>query len=109
MAGLADTNVVDLVAQDSAGRVLVIMVETRSWREDPNQPSQLREKLNAYADFILNGGLAQRFPETAGQPVDIQLDCTEAPTEQIKAIIDHGADGLRRLGIGFRLKVRGTD
>jgi hypothetical protein len=106
MAGLAETNVVDLVAQDAEGTVLVVMVETRPWGADPDQAPQLRAKINAYAGFILDGALARNYPETAGKRVDIQLACPEAPVGEIAAITEHGAAQLQKFEIGFRLAVK---
>jgi hypothetical protein len=70
MAGLADTNTVDVVAQDAAGQVLVVMVETRRWGMDRAQSSQLRAEINAYAGFITDGSLLRRYPEAAGQKIE---------------------------------------
>jgi len=103
MAGVADTNTIDIVAQDAAGKFLVVMVETRPWGSDPNQPAQLREKINAYAGFILDGSLARRYPETGGCHVVIQLDCCQAPSDEIAAIIKIAEVQLLKSGIGFRV------
>lgn len=106
MAGIADIDMIDLVGQNADGRFLIIMVETRRWGEDPNQGTQLRQKINAYAGFITDGSLARHYPETTGQPVDIQLDCVEAPSGEFVTITDHATAHLLKLGIGFRINVR---
>jgi len=105
MAGVEQANVVDVVGQDASGRYLVIMVESRTWGADNAQASQLKEKINAYVGFIMDGSLARSYPETAGQPVDIQLNCVEAPSGQFAAIVEHTAAWLLRFGIGFRVHV----
>jgi hypothetical protein len=106
MVGLADTDTIDVVAQDAAGQVLVLMVETRPWGADRAQPAQLRAKINTYAGFISDGSLLRRYPETAGHRVLIQLDCLEPPGGEFTAIIDHATTKLSQLGIGFRVNVR---
>jgi hypothetical protein len=105
LAGVAQTNVVDIVGQDASGRYLVIMVEARPWGSDASQASQLKEKINAYAGFIMDGSLARQYPETARQPVDIQLDCCETPSGEFATILSHAAAQLQRLGIGMRINV----
>ncbi|HEY4026123.1 MAG TPA: DUF6572 domain-containing protein [Candidatus Dormibacteraeota bacterium] len=106
MAGLQDPDVVDLVAQDADGRYLVVMVEERPWGADPDQPRQLREKINAYAGFVLDGELARRHPEIGlGADVRIQLNCPQQPEGEIAAIAQHAAAQLGRLGIGFAVRV----
>lgn len=106
MAGLADTETVDIVAQDAAGDVLVVMVETRRWGADRAQPAQLRAKINAYAGFITDGSLLRRYPDAAGHRVFIQLDCAEPLAGEFAAIVDHATAKLSPLGIGFRVNVR---
>jgi uncharacterized protein DUF6572 len=106
MAGVADTETIDLVAQDAAGQVLVVMVETRRWGADSAQPAQLRAKLNAYAGFITDGSLLRRYPETAGRTVLIQLDCPEPPAGEFAVVIDHATGKLSQLGVGFRVNIR---
>jgi hypothetical protein len=108
MAGLADSETIDLVAQDATGQVLVVMVETRRWGTDRAQPDQLRAKINAYTGFVTNGDLLRRYPEVAGQKVLIQLDCAERPVGEVAAIIDYATVSLGRLGVGFRVNVRSS-
>jgi len=105
MGGIAQANVVDIVGQDSSGRFLVIMVESRAWGAEEAQAAQLKEKINAYAGFIMDGSLARKFPETVGEPVDIQLNCPETPTGEFAEILAHAATQLQRVGIGLRVNV----
>lgn len=106
MAGVQDTNVIDVVGHDpSSGEYLVIMVEERPWGADPDQAEQLRKKINSYAGYIVDGTLAKQFPETSGQRVRIQLNCWEAPSGQFAGITDHAAAQLDKLQIGFSVRV----
>ncbi len=105
MPGVAQANVVDVVGQDACGRYLMIMIESRAWGSDVAQASQLKEKINAYAGFIMDGTLARQYPESAGQPVDIQLNCCEAPSGEFASVLDHAARQLQRLGVGLRVNV----
>ena len=105
MAGLEDPDVVDVVGEDATGVVLVIMVESRRWGADADQPSQFKNKVNAYVGFILDGGLRQHFPDFADKPVAIQLDCAEAPTGEIASLVQQTGPLLAELGIGFRVNV----
>jgi hypothetical protein len=105
MAGLEDPNTVDLVGLGADGRALMIMVESRMWGTAEAQGRQLREKINAYAGFVIDGSLARLYPETTGRPVDVQLDCIDIPNGEVAAIIEHAGRQLAKLGIGFRLNV----
>ncbi len=106
MTGVADTDTVDLIAQDVDGTYLVIMIEDRPWGATAEQEAQLREKINTYAGYVLDGGLVQTYPETAGQPVGIRLDCRDEPTGHVAHIIHHAAAELAMHGIGFQVSPR---
>lgn len=106
MSGLHDADTIDVVAQDADGHYALIMVEERPWDADPAQSLQLRDKVNAYAGYILDGSLARAYPETADQPVRIQLDCVQEPSGEILTIIEHTREQLERFSIGWRLNVR---
>jgi len=105
MAGVQDPMVIDVVGQDASGEYVVIMVEERPWDADPRQPMQLREKVNAYAGFILGGTLAQHYPQTAGHRVRVQLNCPQEPSGDIAIIAEHARAQLEKLGIGFTVRV----
>jgi len=105
MAGIEDANVIDLVGDDGAGECLVVMVETRPWDASPDQSEQLKQKMNAYAGYILDGTLARQFPKTKGKPVRIRLDCSEQPNTEIAVIVDWAARQLREYGIRVEVKV----
>jgi len=105
MAGIEDANVIDLVGEDGAGECLVVMVETRPWSASPDQPEQLKQKMNSYAGYILDGTLACQFPETKGKPVRIRVDCSEQPNTEIAVIVEWAARQLREHGIRVEVKV----
>jgi hypothetical protein len=65
----------------------------------------LREKINAYAGFIINGSLLRQFPVAEGRHVIIQLDCPEPPSGEIAAIVEHTVTELSKLGIGFQVHI----
>lgn len=62
---------------------------------------QLREKINNYAMFVLVEGLLRAYPETAGHPLCIQLDCATPPTPEAQELIDLASERLLDYGIRF--------
>jgi hypothetical protein len=104
---LSDSETVDVVAEDAAGEVMVVMVEDRPWRGGRAQELELREKINLYTDFIRGGELVRRFPNAAGRSVRIQLDCVDNPTGTIATVLEYAKEQLAKLGIGFTVNVRG--
>jgi hypothetical protein len=104
--GLSDSKTVDVVAEDAAGEVAVVMIEDRPWTGGRPQELELREKINTYTDFISGGELVRRFPNAAGRSVRIHLDCVEEPSGTIATVIEYAKEQLGKLGIGFTVNVR---
>lgn len=104
MPGVADTTTIDLVAQEADGTVLLVMVEERPWGSDADQAVQLQEKINAYAAYVLDGSLGRDYPEVAGGPFRIRLDCTEMPTGHFAHITAHAVSQLAAHFIDFQVK-----
>jgi len=74
MNGLENPGVLDAFAHDTREDKLVLaMYETRPWQGDDRQLAQLQEKLNAYLSFVLDGEMADAFPQLVDKPLEIQL------------------------------------
>ncbi|MDQ0664483.1 hypothetical protein QFZ35_002981 [Arthrobacter ulcerisalmonis] len=102
MAGVHEPNVIDLVTHDpSRDEYKLVMVEGRPWSDAPEQLAQLSEKINNYAMFVLNEGLLRAYPETAGHPLCVQLDCATPPTAEAQKLINLASQRLLDYGIRF--------
>ncbi|SRR5216683_694158 len=108
MAGIQDTSVIDLVTHNAeSGEYALIMTETRTWSDSPEQLSQLREKINNYAMFVIDEGLTRAYPHSAGKPVRIQLDCASPPSAQAAEMIELARQHLAEYKIRFAVNVLG--
>jgi hypothetical protein len=107
MAGVHDTNVIDLVGEGPDGEVIMFIVEERLWDASPSQVDDLREKLITYAGYVADGSLVRQYPDLEGRPVRIQIDCPEQPTDAIAALIEQAAPSLSEFGITVGVNVRG--
>ncbi len=88
MSGLENPGVLDAFAHDTREDKLVLaMYETRPWQGEERQLLQLQEKLNAYLSFVLDGELADAFPQLAGKPLEIQLRTIHEPGERAWELI----------------------
>jgi hypothetical protein len=101
MPGIQDDRVIDLVAQDADGRYFLAMVENRPWGQEPDQPTQLRAKINAYAQAIVDGKVVSLHPETAGKRLEVRLYCVQLPTDEISVITDR-AGTVKEVGDRLR-------
>ena len=106
MAGIHESNVIDLVTHSPlTGGYTVIMIEWRPWTDSCEQLAELSEKINNYAMFILDGGLARIYPQTAAQSVSIQLDCTDTPSPKAQALIEAASARLLDYHVPFVVNV----
>jgi hypothetical protein len=98
MNGLENPGVLDAFAHDTrADKLVLAMYETRPWQGEDRQLLQLQEKLNAYLSFVLDGELADAFPQLVGKPLEIQLRTLHEPEERAWELI-----GRIREQLGFQ-------
>ena len=99
--GVENPKVVDLMGVDpTSGKVLLTMFERRAWGADPRQFQQIEEKINRYMGYALDGFLVEQHPQYEGKPVQIRLECAEAPHGEAvlfvaaaaRAAADHGLE-----------------
>ena len=89
--GVENAKVVDLITLDAAtDKVVLVMIERRPWGASPQQFGQIEEKINRYLGYVLDGYLAEHYPQYEGRRVTIRLDCAEEPHGE-----DHDDHGKR--------------
>jgi hypothetical protein len=68
------TNVIDFVVRDPKNdEVFLVMVEVRDWRKAPEAIGQLHHKSSLYAQYVMSGALARKYPDMAKNHVNIRL------------------------------------
>jgi hypothetical protein len=78
--GVENAKIVDLITLDpNTDKVVLVMIERRKWGASPQQFGQIEEKINRYLGYVLDGFLAEHYPQYEGRRVTIRLDCAEAP------------------------------
>jgi hypothetical protein len=93
--GLEHPAVLDAFAHDKRRDTLVLaMYEIRPWTGDEAHILQLQEKLNAYASFILDGEMAEAFPQFVGKPVEVQLRTRHQPDPLTLGFLNQAKDQL---------------
>ena len=108
MAGIHESNVIDLVAHfPLTGEYALIMIEGGPWTDSSEQLAELSEKINNYAMLILDGRFARIYPQSAGQSVYIQLDCTDTPSPKVQALIEAASARLLDYHVPFVVNVIG--
>jgi len=78
--GVENAKVIDLISTDpAADKVVLTMVERRPWGASPQQFQQIEEKINRYMGYVLEGFLADHYPQFEGKKVQLRLECAEEP------------------------------
>jgi hypothetical protein len=74
---------VDVVSHDPAtDRVVLSMIETRSWGENGALLPDLQEKLNGYLAYIEGGQLDRDHPQMTGKKATFRLHTQFPPTKR---------------------------
>ena len=104
VSGLESPGVLDAFVHDErANRVVLAMYETRPWNGGERQLFQLQEKLNAYVSFVLDGEMAEAYPQLARLRVDIELRTVHEPDERALGLIGGIREQLALQNIGFEV------
>jgi hypothetical protein len=104
--GVANPRIVDLITADrERGEVVLKILEPRPWGSDPHQLHQLEDKLNSYFSYVLDGFLAEQYPQYQGLAVRIQLDCAGEPRVEEQDFLLAATGFSARHGIRFVVEV----
>jgi hypothetical protein len=103
--GVQNPNILDLITWDEAsGRVVLVMEERRAWGS-LGRLRELEEKINRYLGFALDGFLAEQFPQYAGRPVTLRLDCAHSPSGDAVGFLEEARAAIEREGLAFEVRV----
>ena len=106
--GVENSKVVDLISVDAATDAVVLtMIERRPWGASDRQFQQIEEKINRYMGYVLDGFLAQQYPQYVGKNVEIVLECAEPPPAEVQPFVDAATNAAREYGLDFRAIVSG--
>ena len=104
-------DVVDLVTIDKlSGDVLLSISDHLPWGDlESAHLVLLQSKLNRYLSFVESGDMVDRFPETSGRKIVINLVCKFPPSEEGINLIQNATAAIRQAGFDLRVKTLATD
>jgi hypothetical protein len=97
-------NVVDFVAVDPGGDVLLVMVEGREGMGRLNNSFSCRKKSTPIFRSRWMDSCSKEYPELAGPPVCIELRCLNSPDPTISGFIEMVSEKLKEENVRFRIK-----
>jgi hypothetical protein len=85
-----NTFVVDFIASECSGNVWkMVIIEEGDWSgEISSYLHRIQGRFYECIDAALDGQLAEQFPESKGKDIVIQLDCYDAPKEDVLEFFD---------------------
>jgi hypothetical protein len=105
--GVENAKIVDLITLDPAtDKVVLAMIERRPWGAAPHQFAQIEEKINRYLGYVLEGFLAEQYPQYEGRRVTIRLDCAEAPHGDAVNFVRAAENAIGAQGLEFVVNVQ---
>src|SRR4051794_23758237 len=104
--GVQNPTFLDLITPDpQSGKVVLVMIERRAWGASPQQFGQIEEKINRYLGYVLDGFLVQHYPQYKDRPVQIRLDCAEAPHGDAVRFVAAATHAIAAQGLDFVVNV----
>lgn len=96
MTETAETFIIDFVARGgSPDEWKVVLVEQGPWRVPATQQLLgLQNRLYDSIDAVLDGQVAETFPETKGGKITVQLDCYDLPDQEVREFFSRFSAGV---------------
>jgi hypothetical protein len=93
--GRKDTTVDFIARGSSPDEWKMVLVESGPWSEEiASHLRCLQDRLYGCIDAALDGQLAEKFPESLGKNIVIQLDCYNLPRHEVQEFFKRFADGV---------------
>lgn len=94
-----DDAVIDVVLAGPDGHEYVlVLAEERPW-DEPGVIDHLTDRVNRTVAYVLEGRLADDFPETFGRRIRVDVRYGHPPTPDVEALLLRLADALAQRGL----------
>lgn len=80
---------IDVLSEDPGGGTFTAtLVEEGPWPDHMLEPAlrNLQDWLFTTVDAIVEGAIAERYPETRGKPFTVFVNCFDVPEEQVREL-----------------------
>ncbi len=90
--------IVDFIAKGATEEEwLMVLIEEGPWHPHEARLQAIQDRLYNCIDALIDGQLAQAFPQTSGKRIVIQLDCYDAPEEDLRDFFERFSQGVVEL------------
>jgi len=103
--GVWNPHVVDLLTFNQKNNEFVFHIIEPPEGDLSTQLPQLQAKIRSYLSYVLDGTLAEDFPDSVSSGVAFRLNCAHRPSRRASHFVNRAAHELDELGIRFVVKV----
>lgn len=87
---------IDLVTKRPDGAFTMVLVEQGPWAEEPaDHLRALQNRLYDCVDVVLDGQLANRYPDSKGRPLVISVEAYNTPPSIVATFVSEFATAIR--------------
>jgi hypothetical protein len=87
--------VIDFVARGNLpNEWKLVLVEQGPWADPAHEMQRLQDRLYNCIDAVLDGQIAEKFPETKKERIIIQVDCYGVPEAEVAAFFARFSEGV---------------
>ena len=94
-------DIIDGIGLEPSGLAVAMLISDHLGWSNPSDMAVRAAKIEAYADAVLSGSLADHYPPAAEKPVLIRLIYKETPNDEGARFLASVAKQLQAVGIGF--------
>lgn len=99
------TNVVDIVAEDSSGAILLVISDHLDWSNSRQHLFTLQEKVNTYIRFVDSGEIYEKYPKARDRVIQIDVRFHRTLPLQARSFLERMRSDVERFGFQFRYEV----
>jgi|SRR5579864_5033654 len=98
------TQVIDVVSKDSKGTVVLSISDHLNWDNVKQHLLILQEKINTYLNFVESGEIYEKYPDTKGRPIEIEVRFHYEPSMEARAFLAKVKPIVENSGYSFRFE-----
>ncbi len=103
-------SVIDVIAHDSkTDAIVLVMHQPDAWGGSDARLHELQERFNAYVSFLIDGELAEAYPDLVGKHARIQVRCAHTPDARAIDLLSRIRDQLMFQEIELEVIVRNDE
>lgn len=98
------TNVIDVVSKDQKGTIVLSISDHLDWDNTQQHLLVLQEKINTYLNFLDSGEIYEKYPDTKGHHIQIDIRFHYQPSIEALAFLAKAKPIVEKSGYSFHFE-----